>query len=323
MLVTGGAGYIGSHVVLALRETGRKVVVIDDLSTGHLEALPEDVPFHRATVADPNALGQVLSEHDIGAVMHFAGSLSATASVQAPFDYYENNVAASLALLRGCAAAPDLKFIFSSSAAVYGRASPSPFREDAPTSPANPYGVTKLMTEYMLRDLSVAVAGFRALSLRYFNVAGADPGGRAGQRNTQSASLIDVAVDVALGVRSHLDVFGLDYDTRDGSGERDYIHVSDLAAAHVAALEFMEAGGEAGVVNCGYGRGHTVLEVVDALERLIGAPIATRFRERRAGDIASAVAETSKLRSMFDWRPQHDSLEAILASALAWRGGRI
>jgi UDP-glucose 4-epimerase len=319
VLVTGGAGYIGSHVVLALRDQRREVVVIDDLSNGDVAAIPEGVTFHQRDVADAEFVGRVIRRHGIGLVMHLAGSVSAPESLERPLDYLRNNTAASAELARACVAAGVGRFIFSSSAAVYGRCGVPPFREDAVPAPITPYGLSKLMTETMLADLSASYPGFEAVSLRYFNVAGADPAGRAGRRGCRGAGLIDRAVEAALGLCAPLDIWGADYDTRDGAGERDYIHVSDVADAHLAAMRYLEAGGRGVVLNCGSGRGHTVLEVVATLEAIVGRKIPRRPGPRRVGDVASAVGDVARLTATLDWRPRFDDLDLILRSALAWR----
>jgi UDP-glucose 4-epimerase len=303
-----------------LRDRGRHVVVVDDLSTGAAEALPTGTPFYQANVADAELIGGVIREHGVGVVMHFAGSGAASRSIDQPLDFYSNNTAASLALARSCLDAGVLRFIFSSSAAVYGGGATSPFREDAATKPANPYGASKRMTEVMLRDLAVARPEFKPVCLRYFNVAGADAAGRAGQRNPGATSLIDLAVDVALGRRERVDVWGDDYDTRDGSGERDFIHVSDVAEVHLAAMDHLEAGGAGDVFNCGYGRGHTVLEVISALETILRRKVPKRVGPRRPGDIAKAVANVDRVMSTLDWRPRFHDIDSILKSTLAWRG---
>lgn len=320
ILVTGGAGYVGSHAVLALRDAGREVVVIDDLSSGDLAAMPAGTPFHRGDVADRELVAKVIGDHGVRTVMHFAGSASPQESLVRPLEYYRNNTAASLALATACADLGVSRLIFSSSAAVYGVAGPSPLGEEAPTAPLTPYGASKLMTEMILRDLAAARPGFQALSLRYFNIAGADPGGRGGPRRSGAACLIQRAADAALGIGEALDIWGADYETRDGSGERDYIHVSDVAQVHLAAVAYLEAGGPGTVLNCGYGRGFTVLEVIAALEAILGREIPKRTGPRRPGDVASAIAKVDRLRSTLDWRPRYDDLDQILRSALACRG---
>jgi UDP-glucose 4-epimerase len=318
VLVTGGAGYIGSHAVLALLDAGHRPVVLDDLSAGVREAVPEGATLVVADVGDRERVGGVLAEHGVQAVMHLAGSVVVPESVADPAKYYRNNTMASLSLIEASLEAGIEAFVFSSTAAVYGAVS-GPVGEDHPTRPISPYGASKLMIERMLADVAAARPRFRPICLRYFNVAGADPQGRAGQRTPEPTHLISAAVDAALGRRPALEIFGADYPTRDGTCERDYIHVSDLAAVHVIALEHLTSGGEGAVLNCGYGRGVTVREVVERLERLIGRPLPVREAPRRPGDPPSIVADCSKLRALLPWSPAHGGLEDILASALAWR----
>ena len=320
VLVTGGAGYIGSHAVLALRDQGRKVVVIDDLSNGDIAAVPAGAAFHRGDVADAELVRWTIRRYGVGLVMHFAGSVSPPESVERPLDYLRNNTAASRALATASVEAGVRRFIFASSAAVYGGDGDSPFREDAVPAPITPYGLSKLMTEAMLADLSARWPGFEAVSLRYFNVAGAEPAGRAGRRGAGAAGLIDRAVEAALGTCASLDIWGNDYDTRDGAGERDYIHVSDVADAHLAAMRYLEAGGRGVVLNCGSGRGHTVLEVLATLESIVGRDIPRRHGPRRLGDVSSAVGDVTRLAATLSWRPRYDDLGLILRSTLAWRG---
>jgi UDP-glucose 4-epimerase len=318
VLVTGGAGYIGSHVVLALRDHGREVVVIDDLSNGDAAAIPEGVEFHQRDVADTDFVRALIERHDVGLVMHLAASVSALESLERPLDYHRNNTLASEALARACVEAGVRQFIFSSSAAVYGESAGLPLAEDAALSPTTPYGLSKLTTETMLAGLSASCPGFEAVSLRYFNVAGADPFGRAGRRGCAGAGLVDRAVEAALG-QAPLDIWGADYDTRDGAAERDYIHVSDVGDAQLAAMRYLQAGGRGVVLNCGSGRGRTVLEVIAALEAIIGRRIPQRSGPRRAGDVGSAVADVTRLAATLRWRPRFDNLGLILRSALAWR----
>ena len=317
VLITGGAGYIGSHGVLAFRAAGRAVVVLDDLSNGRRAALPEDVTFVHGDVGDPDVLASVMGAHRIGAVVHFAGSVSVPESVADPLKYYRNNTAATRTLIEACVAHGVRRFVFSSTAAVYGIPERVPVREDAPTVPINPYGTSKLVSEWMLCDTAAAHdLGF--VALRYFNVAGADPERRAGQRSKAATHLIEVANHVALGVRDHLEIFGDDYETPDGTGIRDYIHVSDLAAAHVLALGHLEAGGAPGVFNLGTEQGYSVREVVEAVRRVTGHPVPTRTGPRRAGDPARLVADASMARDVLGWRPARSDLDTQIADAWAW-----
>src|SRR6476646_2801574 len=284
VLVTGGAGYIGSHAVLALRDAGWPVAVIDALSNGTRGVVPDEVPFFPGDIADRPLLDRILAEQRIGAILHFAGSIVVPESVEKPLEYYANNTLASHALITSAVAAAVPHIVFSSTAAVYGVPERVPIAENDATLPINPYGASKLMTERMLADASAAYP-FNYAALRYFNVAGADPEGRAGQIGRGSTHLIKVAVEAAVGKRDHVDVFGSDYPTPDGTCIRDYIHVSDLAAAHLAALvHLVERPEENLVLNCGYGKGLSVLEVLDAVDRVNGAPVERRMGERRAGD---------------------------------------
>src|SRR4051794_37121140 len=290
VLVTGGAGYIGSHAVRALRDAGWPVAVIDDLSNGTREAVPQDVPFYEGNVADRVLVERIFREQQIEAIMHFAGSIVVPESVEQPLKYYANSTLASHALISAAVGAGVKHILFSSTAATYGAPKRVPIEEDDPKVPINPYGASKLMTERMLEDASAAHP-FNYGALRYFNVAGADPQGRAGQIGKGSTHLIKIAVEAAVGKRGHVDVFGTDYPTPDGSCIRDYIHVSDLASAHVAALERLIAQpNENLALNCGYGTGLSVLEVLDAIDRANGSPIERRMAERRAGDPPMLVA---------------------------------
>ncbi len=317
LLVTGGAGYIGSHVVLALRDAGVPVVILDDLSTGFSEAVPAGIPLVRGSSGDTGLVRRTLRRHAIGAVVHLAGSLVVSESVARPLSYWRNNVANTLSLAEACVAEGIARLVFSSTAAVYGIADGAPVTEDAPCRPINPYGASKLAAERLLHDVADA-HGMAMVALRYFNVAGADAAGRAGSRNRHATHLIKVACEAALGRREAVTIFGQDYDTADGTGVRDYIHVSDLARAHVAALRYLGDGGASQVLNCGYGHGHTVSQVVRAVERAAGFPIRLRSEGRRAGDPPSLVACSRRLRTVLDWHPEHDDLDAIVASALAW-----
>ncbi|MHB8529328.1 MAG: UDP-glucose 4-epimerase GalE [Caulobacteraceae bacterium] len=322
VLVTGGAGYIGSHAVLALLEAGYGPLVVDDLSTGRADAVPAEVPFISGDAGDRRLIEQVLARYEIEAVMHFAASIVVPESVADPVKYYANNTSVTLSLLERCLEHAVPRFIFSSSAAVYGIPQTPRVSEGSPTNPISPYGASKLFSERMLLDAAAAHPGFRPVCLRYFNVAGADPLGRAGQSGPESTHLIRAALETALDARPHLDIFGTDYETRDGTGERDYIHVSDLAAAHVAALRYLEAGGSPTVLNCGYGTGFTVFEVVAAVERLIGRRLPVRVAPRREGDPACLVADPGELRRRLDWRPQHADLAEMISTAMAWMKSR-
>ena len=318
VLVTGGAGYIGSHAVLALREAGHKVVVIDDLSTGFAWALPDDVPMVQGDVADGALVAAVLADHGVDAVMHFAGSIIVPESVADPLKYYRNNTANSRTLIETVVAAGVRHLIFSSTATVYGAPDHPGLRETDATNPINPYAMSKLMTERMLADTAAAHPLNYAV-LRYFNVAGADPQGRTGQSTAGATHLIKVACEAVVGKRDHVAVFGTDYPTPDGTGVRDYIHVSDLAAAHVAALDTLRADpARSWTLNVGYGRGASVLEVLDAVDRVAGVRLDRRIGPRRAGDTAILVAATDAIHAAFDWQPQRDDLDTIVADALAW-----
>ena len=318
VLVTGGAGYIGSHAVLALRDAGWPVAVIDDLSTGFRFAVPEDVPFYQGDIADADLLARIVAEQGIGAIMHFAGSIVVPESVADPLKYYENNTVKSRALIAEAVAHGIEHFIFSSTAATYGAPETSPVSEDSPKEPINPYGWSKLMTERMLAD-TAAAHDLNYGVLRYFNVAGADPQARTGQSTAGATHLIKVACEAAAGKRDHVGVFGTDFDTPDGTGVRDYIHVSDLAAAHVLLLEALIAEPERSLtMNCGYGRGYSVLEVLDAVDRVTNSTIERRLEPRRAGDPPELVSDPSRIRQTLDWQPQHDDLETIVSHALQW-----
>ena len=319
VLVTGGAGYIGSHAVLALLGAGDAPVVLDDLSAGARAAVPGGVPLIVGDVGDGALVARTLRDHGVGAVMHFAASIVVPESVREPLRYYANNTCGTLALIQACVEAGVGPFVFSSTAAVYGAPERTPVAEDAPIAPINPYGASKAMVERMLWDVAQARPAFRPISLRYFNVAGADPGGRVGKRTRNPTHLIDSAVDAALGLRPALEIFGRDYPTRDGTCERDYVHVADLADAHVAALRYLQAGGEPLALNCGYGQGFSVLEVIGRLEQLIGRPLPVRESPRRSGDPPTLVAQAGRIRSVLGWSPAHEDLGDILASTLAWR----
>ena len=316
--MTGGAGYIGSHAVLALKDGGWRPVVIDDLSTGNRDLIPDDVPFYEGSVADRPLLERVMRESDVSAIMHFAGSISVPESVERPLDYYRNNTIATHSLISAAVACGVKHILFSSTAAVYGDVEKVPIEETDPTVPINPYGASKLMTERMLADCAAAY-GFNFGALRYFNVAGADPLRRSGQAGKNSMHLIKVAVEAAVGKRDHVDVFGTDYPTPDGTCIRDYIHVSDLAAAHVLALEWLiEHPSENLLLNCGYGRGMSVLEVLDTVDRHLNVALRREMKPRRAGDPPELVACNDRLLDTLSWSPKYASLDTIVAHALQW-----
>jgi UDP-glucose 4-epimerase len=317
VLVTGGAGYIGSHMVLELRDAGEAVVVLDDLSTGFRWAVPNDVQLVAGDVGDSDLVATLVKRHAIEAIIHFAGSIVVPESVANPLAYYHNNTAKSRALIETAVQGRVRHFIFSSTAAVYGTPDKNPVAEDAPARPESPYGSSKLMTEMMLADTARA-HDFRYLALRYFNVAGADPEGRSGQSTPRATHLVKVACETALGRRPHLEVFGTDYPTPDGTCIRDYIHVTDLARAHLAALAHLRGGGGSEVLNCGYGRGYSVLEVIGAVKRAAGRDLPVRLSPRRAGDPVAIVAACGKIRARLGWAPQHDALDTIVTHALAW-----
>jgi UDP-glucose 4-epimerase len=318
VLVTGGAGYIGSHAMLALKDAGWRVAVIDDLSNGVRRAVPEDVPFYEGSIADRGLVQRIFADHGVQAIMHFAGSIVVPESVEQPLKYYGNNTVATHSLLSAAVEAGVKHILFSSTAAVYGAPERVPIGEDDPKEPINPYGASKLMTEWMLRDASAAHP-FNYGALRYFNVAGADPQGRTGQQGKGSTHLIKVAVEAAVGKRDHISVFGTDYDTPDGTCIRDYIHVSDLAAAHVAALEWLiEHPGENLTANCGYGRGLSVLEVLNAVDRLTNRPIKRMMEGRRAGDPPMLISANKRILETLDWHPQYQEIDRIVGDALAW-----
>ncbi|MXP44180.1 UDP-glucose 4-epimerase GalE [Allopontixanthobacter sediminis] len=318
VLVTGGAGYIGSHAVLALRDGGWPVAVIDNLTTGFRFAVPEGVVFYEGDIEDGALLARIFEERGIGAIMHFAGSVVVPESVENPLKYYHNNTVKSRALIDAAVKAGVPHFIFSSTAATYGVPETSPVQEDSPQVPINPYGWSKLMTEQMLTDVAAAHP-MNFCALRYFNVAGADPEGRSGQSTTGATHLIKVAVEAALGKRDKVAVFGTDYDTPDGTGVRDYIHVTDLAAAHVLALEaLIEQPDRSMKMNCGYGRGFSVLEVLDAVDRVTNRTIERDMQPRRAGDPASLISDPSRIEATLPWQPRHAALDEIIAHALQW-----
>ncbi len=318
VLVTGGAGYIGSHAVLALLDAGWPVVVLDDLSTGFAWAVPDEAEFFEGDVGDNELVPRIIEQHGIGAIMHFAGSIIVPESVDNPIKYYENNTGKTSALIRNAVEGGVKHFLFSSTAATYGIPESVPIREDARTEPINPYGWSKLMSERVLAD-ATAAHDFNFGALRYFNVAGADPDCRSGQSTAGATHLIKVAVEAVLGKRDHVSVFGTDYDTPDGTCRRDYIHVSDLADAHVAALDWLIANPQENLLlNCGYGRGFSVSGVLDCVDRVARKKVERRYAPRRAGDPPSLVADNRRILEALPWRPQRDDLDTIVADALAW-----
>ena len=318
VLVTGGAGYIGSHAVLALQDAGWPVAVIDNLVTGFRFAVPEGVPFYEGDIADGALLARIFAEQGTRAIMHFAGSVVVPESVTDPLKYYDNNTARTRALIAAAVAAGVPHFIFSSTAATYGIPDVSPVTEDTPQRPINPYGWSKLMSERMLADVAAAHP-MNYGALRYFNVAGADPDGRSGQSTEGATHLIKVAVEAALGKRNHVSVYGSDYATPDGTGVRDYIHVTDLAEAHVLALEALVAEPRRSLtMNCGYGHGFSVLEVLDAVDRVTNMTIDRRMEPRRAGDPDTLIAGNARIKDTLPWQPRYDDLETIVGHALAW-----
>jgi UDP-glucose 4-epimerase len=321
VLVTGGAGYIGSHAVLALLDAGWKVVVVDNLVTGFDWAVDKRAKLVVANIDDEEIVRRTMRDEGVIAVMHFAGSVVVPESVSDPLKYYRNNTVASRSLIESAVVSGVKHFIFSSTAATYGIPEKVPVSEDGPKVPINPYGMSKLMTEFMLRDVAAAHP-INYCALRYFNVAGADPQGRSGQSTAGATHLIKIAAEAATGKRAAVSVFGTDFATEDGTGVRDYIHVTDLAAAHVDALDRLIARPEEShTMNCGYGRGFSVLQVLDAVDRVTNRKIERKLEGRRAGDPDALVADNSKILSTLPWRPKHDDLEGIVKDALAWERG--
>lgn len=317
VLATGGAGYIGCHVVLALREAGYPVVVLDNLSTGNRQMVPSDIPFVKGDIADRELTEQIIERYGISAVIHLAGSIVVPESVRNPLEYYRNNTCASRNLIASCVSKGVQHVVFSSTAAVYGHPVMVPITEDMPTMPMNPYGASKLMTEWILRD-TAAAHDLTYVSLRYFNVAGADPQRRAGQSTRVATHLLKVACEAVVGRREYIQIFGTDYDTPDGTCIRDYIHVSDLADAHVRAVEYLASGGENIALNCGYGRGHSVLEVLSEVQNSAETRLDLRCTSRRPGDPPALVADVTRLRQTLLWTPRLDDLPAIVRTALDW-----
>ena len=317
VLITGGAGYIGSHMVLAALERGFDVVVLDNLSTGVRASVADDAHFHQGQVGDQTFVRRLLNYYSITAVIHFAGSIVAPDSVKDPLAYYANNTVASRALIEACVAEGVKHFVFSSTALIYGPPLLGAMPETTPKQPENPYGRSKLMTEWMLEDVARA-HDFRFAALRYFNVAGADPAGRTGQSTPRATHLIKRACQVALGRVPHLDIFGTDYPTPDGTGVRDYIHVSDLVDAHLLALDHLSNGGSSVALNCGYGRGASVREVIKAVSSVVGREVPTVESPRRPGDPPALIADATRLATDFGWRPKHNDLNEIISTAYQW-----
>jgi len=316
ILVTGGAGYIGSHVVRQLGERNENVVVLDNLSTGFRSAVLHG-RLEIGDTGDRERVSQLLRTHDIETVMHFAAHTIVPESVSNPLKYYANNTCSTRNLLQCCQEAGVKHFVFSSTAAVYGTPADGIAAEDSPTQPINPYGTSKLMSEWMLRDLAAA-SELRYVALRYFNVAGSDPKCRIGQSTINATLLTKVACETAVGKRAQISIFGTDYPTPDGTGVRDYIHVEDLAEAHVKALDYLRAGGGSATLNCGYGHGYSVREVIAAVNRLSGRPLKVVEEPRRAGDPPMLIARAQRVRAVLDWAPRHDDLDAIVRSQLDW-----
>ena len=316
ILVTGGAGYIGSHTVQQLAGRGESVVVLDNLSTGFRQAL-QGLPLVVGDVGDSALVGRLLQEHGIRTVIHFAAHTIVPESVANPLKYYGNNTCQTRSLLATCAAHGVEHFVFSSTAAVYGNAESGICDEDSPLAPINPYGTSKLMSEWMLRDLAAASA-LRYVALRYFNVAGSDPAGRIGQSTRKATLLIKVAAEASVGKRESVSIFGTDYPTPDGTGVRDYIHVVDLASAHLKAVDYLRGGGTSRTLNCGYGHGYSVREVLQSVQRVSGAPLRVIEQPRRAGDPPMLIARCGRIREVLDWQPALDDLDGIVASSLNW-----
>jgi UDP-glucose 4-epimerase len=317
VLVTGGAGFIGGHMALALVDAGEKPVVVDNLSTGFAWAVPPEATLVVGDFGDQALIARLIDQHEIDAIAHFAAKIVVPESVADPLAYYLNNVSNARNLIEASIKGGVKRFIFSSTAAVYGETGAEPIGEDAQLHPVSPYGRSKLMVEWMLEDAGRA-HGLRSVVLRYFNVAGADPKGRLGQSSPAATHLIKRAVQTALGRHKSMDVFGLDYPTRDGSCLRDYIQVSDLIAAHMEALSRLRAGGESLTLNCGYGRGYSVLEVIDMVKKVSGVDFTVNMADRRAGDPAAIIAKADRVRTELAWRPKHDDLAEIVRQALDW-----
>lgn len=322
ILVTGGAGYIGSHAVIALIEAGYRVVVLDNLTTGNREMVDPRVIFVEGDTGDEALVKRILQEYAITTVMHFAASIVVPESVQNPLKYYHNNTLKSLVLIRACIESGVKYFVFSSTAAVYGLPKELPVTEETLPNPLSPYGASKLMTERILQDVACAHP-IKYIALRYFNVAGADPKGRVGQCSPNATHLIKVACEAALGQRPHLPVFGSDLPTKDGTGVRDFIHVSDLIDAHVLALKYLEQGGQSQILNCGYGHGFSVKEVAQGMEKVSGKKVLLKYEDPRPGDPPEVVSKADKIRKILNWTPKHNDLDFILKTAWEWECKRV
>lgn len=317
VLVTGGAGYIGSHTVHALADAGASVVVIDNLSTGFSQFLPEGVPLFIGDAADENLVEGVIAQHNVSSIIHFAGSAMGPDSMRDPLGYYRSNTMTTRNLLNAAVKCNISRFIYSSTAAVYGNPDHVPVAEEAPTRPLSPYGSSKLMTEIMLHDVAAA-HGMHYVVLRHFSVAGADPQARIGLATARATHLLKVAVEAATGQRAKVDVFGTDYPTPDGSVIRDFVHVSDLAQAYCAALTYLQQGGPSATLNCGGGRGYSVLETIEAVRRASGRNFAVQYAPRRPSDVMTMIADTARIRATLGWSPQYDTIDTIARHALAW-----
>ena len=317
VLITGGAGYIGSHMAHTLAGAGESIAIIDNLSTGVEKNMPPGVPFIKGDIADQALVARIIKEHRIDSVIHFAGSVVVPESVEKPLDYYANNTSGARSLIESCVRHGVPNFIFSSTAATYGTPKVLPVSEDSPTVPDSPYGRSKLMTEWILQD-TAAAHPIKFGILRYFNVAGADPKGRTGQSTPRATHLIKRACQAVTGQVPHLTIFGTDYDTPDGTGVRDYIHVSDLVDIHQCVLAYLRKGGDSLLINCGYGRGFSVREVAATVERVSGQKLKIELAPRRPGDMASVIANTAKLSRILNWKPRYADLETIVSTALAW-----
>ncbi|MEW7006872.1 MULTISPECIES: UDP-glucose 4-epimerase GalE [unclassified Lentilitoribacter] len=322
VLVTGGAGYIGSHMVWALLDRGEEPVVVDRLSNGIRSSIPQDIPFYQVDIADKDAMAKIMSEHNVDAIIHFAGSISVAESIKNPLEYYRNNTTNSQNLIEVALDQGIEHMVFSSTAAVYGTPlKTDPVIEETPLHPQSPYGHSKMMTERILTSTSTAHDSFNFAALRYFNVGGADPQSRTGQTTQGALSLIKVACETATGKRDHIQVYGTDYDTPDGTCIRDFIHVSDLVQAHLSALDQLRGRSKSMIANCGYGKGFSVLDVLKMVSEVAGKEINVQTASRRAGDIVSITANNNRIKTLTDWQEQHDDLSQIIRSAYEWEQG--